>query len=80
MAGLGIVDWPAYSKSVIEVRAADFLAEFDGPVEYRQMPFSATFAITTSLKLSATQGGGARNWYALAHSISLCKTRRAKFC
>ena len=43
MDGLGIVDWPAYPKSTIEVRAADFLAEIDAPVEYRQQGFSGRF-------------------------------------
>ena len=47
MSGLGIVDWPAYEKSVVEMRAADFLAELDTPVEIRQQPFGATFAYNT---------------------------------
>ena len=43
MAGLGIVDWPAFPKSVIEVRAASFLAEFEGEVEYRQQGLNGQF-------------------------------------
>ena len=43
MSGLGIVDWPAYEKSVVEMRAADFLAELESPVEYRQQGLNGQF-------------------------------------
>ena len=40
---VAVVDHPAYGKSTFELRAEDFLAEFEGEPEYRQQPFAATY-------------------------------------